>query len=270
MIMDIYINGDKADITLDSERTIGDVLSSLNAWLEGSTLRLHSIAVDGKSPAEDEVEDVLGMPVERVSRLDIEVCDKKKLLREALLATQKLLLETNPETAAWELSGAASFFREEDKDLYEYFRKAFTGDGAEQAAVETAARDAAARILEIEAPLRALVGLLAGTTETAARLENLALDLQTGKDRKAAETVALFSVVAEKLYRIYSYLTTAEKDALKIGGQSITAFFDDLGVQIQEMVKAYEDRDFVLAGDLAEYEIAPRLRSLASAIGEAV
>jgi hypothetical protein len=41
---------------------------------------------------------------------------------------------------------------------------------------------------------------------------------------------------------------------------------EEFGAALKELLAAYEVRDAVLVGDLAEYELAPRLRGLYAAI----
>jgi hypothetical protein len=97
----------------------------------------------------------------------------------------------------------------------------------------------------------------------AARLEALPLDLQAGKDSYARETVQLFSLNSEKLLRIISYIRHDTEKT--VNGTPIKTFLADFADAVQELSSAYGNKDAVLAGDLAEYELAPRFRSLYSA-----
>ncbi|MDR3139677.1 MAG: hypothetical protein LBT95_08410, partial [Treponema sp.] len=98
----------------------------------------------------------------------------------------------------------------------------------------------------------------------AARLEDLPLDIQTGKDERAAETVQLFSHIAEKLFRLLYCLKFdgLSPDALTVESLPIQKFIEEFGTALKELTAAYEAKDAVLVGDLAEYELAPRLVSL--------
>jgi hypothetical protein len=99
-------------------------------------------------------------------------------------------------------------------------------------------------------------------------MEDLPLDIQTGKDARAAETVQIFSTVTEKLLRIFALLKLEGfiTDTLVIDAMPFDAFIDNFNAALKEMLAAYEIKDAVLAGDLAEYELAPRLRSFYAAI----
>ncbi|MDR1637946.1 MAG: hypothetical protein LBR93_11490, partial [Treponema sp.] len=46
--MDITINGKAADITLEDEKTLGEVLAGLEAWIRESGHRLSGLEVDGE------------------------------------------------------------------------------------------------------------------------------------------------------------------------------------------------------------------------------
>ena len=108
--------------------------------------------------------------------------------------------------------------------------------------------------------------------EICARLEELSLDIQTGKDARAAETVRTFSGVAEKVFRVFNMLKLAgfPVGEITVENASITAYITDFGTALRELLAAYEQHDTVLVGDIAEYEMAPRLRCLHSAILDAI
>jgi hypothetical protein len=124
------------------------------------------------------------------------------------------------------------------------------------------------RLRELRSPLEELSGIAALVEGTAQRLEDLPLDIQTGKDSRAAETVQLFSTVTEKLLRLFSLLKLEGfiADTLVIDAKPFDAFIGDFSAALKELLAAYEARDAVLVGDLAEYELAPRLRTLYSAL----
>jgi len=104
--------------------------------------------------------------------------------------------------------------------------------------------------------------------EICARLEDLPLDIQTGKDARAAETVNTFSNIAEKVFRIIGILKLEgfPVGEITVGSMPIAAYITEFGSALRELLTAYEQHDTVLVGDLAEYEMAPRLRGLHSAV----
>jgi len=108
--------------------------------------------------------------------------------------------------------------------------------------------------------------------EICARLEELSLDIQTGKDARAAETVRTFSGIGEKIFRIFNMLKLAgfPVGEITVENASITAYITEFDTALRELLAAYEQHDTVLVGDLAEYEMAPRLHHLHTAILDAI
>jgi hypothetical protein len=122
------------------------------------------------------------------------------------------------------------------------------------------------RIREIGDPVGEFVrigSLVAGIGE---RLEELPLDIQTGKDGRAVETVTLFSNAAEKLFRLHFIFQSRGKFIDTINSVPVNDFFEDFNTALKELLAAFTGKDSVLVGDLAEYELAPRLRAFYAAL----
>jgi hypothetical protein len=99
-------------------------------------------------------------------------------------------------------------------------------------------------------------------------MEELPLDMQTGKDQRAAETVQLFSQMGEKLFRIF-FIQKSEGlslDALTIDDLPARGFIKEFNAILEELSSAYKNHDTILVGDIAEYELAPRLVKLYTAL----
>jgi hypothetical protein len=169
----------------------------------------------------------------------------------------------------WEESPPASFLSNRMPDLFNRIAHSFRGEGLGTQSLAALIEE---RLRELRDPLPELNSLGGLVEGTAKRLEDLPLDIQTGKDGRAAETVQLFSNIAEKLFRIFSLLKLEGiiTDTLVIdtvpGGVPLSTFIDDFSAALKELLAAYEVKDAVLVGDLAEYELAPRLRAFYSAI----
>ena len=150
-------------------------------------------------------------------------------------------------------------------DIHELANHSFLGEGLSAGdlgkIVEERLReltDSGKEIKTIEKPI----------SEIIRRLEELPLDIQTGKDSRAAETIQLFSQIGEKLFRLIQIDKNRGLlcDSFCIDGLSAKEFLNDFGAVLGELTAAYRNQDTVLAGDLAEYELAPRLLNLFSAI----
>jgi hypothetical protein len=71
----------------------------------------------------------------------------------------------------------------------------------------------------------------------------------------------LFSRIAEKLFRLLFILKTSglPPETLVIDRRDAKDFIAEFDSALKELNAAYANRDAVLIGDLAEYELAPRL-----------
>jgi hypothetical protein len=158
----------------------------------------------------------------------------------------------------WEDSAAAAFLASEIPDIYGFAGRALAGEGLSP---EDLSLLVAERLLELENPrdeinrAEGLVSIVTG------RLEDLPLDMQTGKDGRAVETMQLFSRIAEKLFRLLVILNNSglAPEPLVIDNRNVKDFMAEFDSALKELNAAYENRDAVLIGDLAEYELAPRL-----------
>jgi hypothetical protein len=99
-------------------------------------------------------------------------------------------------------------------------------------------------------------------------LEDTALNLQTGKDREALEAIRAFSEQAAAATRIFSLARSVSSadEMPTVGGSTAPDFFGSMNGILRELEGAFERKDSVLIGDIAEYEIAPRLRGLIAAL----
>ncbi|MDR3341842.1 MAG: hypothetical protein LBT14_03470 [Treponema sp.] len=271
--MDISINGKPADITLESEKTVGDILSGIEGWLEGSEHRIGGLRIDGETIDVGALAESFTLDIDHIKALDIKIISWPELAMEALLnAQEELKFYENASfedqcriRSGWEYQVAAGFLSEQIPDMGECIGKTLDGAGFTP---EETSHLIDERIRELEDPsgeLNAIGSLVTGIT---GRLEDLPLDIQTGKDGRAAETVQLFSHITEKLFRILHVLTFRglALDAISIDTVPMHSFIEEFSASLKELVGAYEAKDVVLVGDLAEYELAPRLLKFYTAL----
>ena len=271
--MDIFVNNKPADITLDTEKTLGDVLSGIEQWISPTGNRIKGISVNGRDLPEDELAAVFGRDIKDIKKLDITVSSWRELAAEALLILQNTCVlyenaafdERAQIAAAWENSVAAQFLKTDIPDLSNLAGNALAGEGL-------SARDFTLRIderlREITEPAQEIDRIEALVQSIVQRMEEFSLDMQTGKDRRAAETMQLFSQAGEKLFRIF-FIHKSEGLSLEtflIDELPSRAFIGEFNAALRELSAAYESRDTVLAGDIAEYELAPRLLKFFNAI----
>ncbi|MDR0390151.1 MAG: hypothetical protein LBH73_08775 [Spirochaetaceae bacterium] len=268
--MNLTINGGAADITLENEKTVGELLAALEKFLEGSGHIMSGFSVDGVSAGGDTLEDLFAKNLGDTNEINVVTSSLHTLLAEALALSMDSLKQygdASPENRPaiqdkWLSQSAASFLEHRAGELYAMIRAAFGGTGLSPAGC---AALLAERREELCNPRAELAGMAEVVEETAKRLEDLPLDLQTGKDDHARETIQLFSAASEKLLRIISYTEGARAGEKTVDGTPAKTFLADFSAAVRELAEAYGNRDAVLAGDLAEYELAPRFRSLYSA-----
>jgi hypothetical protein len=271
--MKITIDGKVVDVALEKEKNLGDVLGGIGDWLAGSGYSPSGLRVNGKALGAGAIDGAFDMALDAIESLDIQTTGLPVLMAEALAAIRQEMGDYENASfedrrsieQRWGESPAASFLEECLPDISAFVARTFQGEGLAPASLVSLLEE---RLRELQAPLLELGGIEALVEGTAQRLEDLPLDIQTGKDGRAAETVQLFSTVAEKLFRIFSLLKLEGfiADTLVIGAMPFNAFIGDFSAALKELLAAYEAKDAVLVGDLAEYELAPRLRAFYSAL----
>jgi hypothetical protein len=267
----ITINGKIADITLEAEKTLGELLSGLDSWLEESGQYLSGIEVDGKRYDASSLEKAFDIGLDGILRLDIKTSSWVELMLEALFGVKNDLefFGKNPseisgpeagfqKSATWKEGHTALFLKNNAVDIYQLMLQILDGKIPPEKALPFVTE----RIRELQDPASEIGAASPAITEISKRLEDLPLDLQTGKDARAAETIALFSGVTEKLFRLLHILRRGG-----IAIESISSFLDEFGSAVKEIHSAYTNKDTVLVGDLAEYELAPRLLEFLSLLG---
>ncbi|MCL2382130.1 MAG: hypothetical protein FWC64_11195 [Treponema sp.] len=264
--MNIYINGCLADITLDTEKTLGDVLSGVEHWVSLTGSRVRAIAADGQLLEDDALSGAFDRDVQGIEKLDITVSAYRELAAEALSVLsqtcqiyQDVQFEERPRiAAAWGQSAAARFLQSDIPDLYDLAGRAFSGEGL---AADVLSGIVHERLREITGPEQEIAGCEALVKHTIGRMEELPLDVQTGKDQRAAETIQHFAKTGEKLFRIFFILKSQglSPDTFAVDGVPFRTFMEEFNAALTEISAAYENKDTVLVGDLSEYELAPRL-----------
>jgi len=271
--MDIFINEKPADITLDTEKNLGEVISGIEEWLSSSGSRIRKISLDNKDIPVDALSDAFCISLSDIKRLDVSVDPWREFAAEAMEDLYETCIAYNkagfderknifPE---WEKSPAARFLIYEIPDIFYLAKRTLSGEGPSTADFTALVEE---RLREFTDPGEELEKSTASMELITRRLEELPLDMQTGKDQRAAETIQLFSGMAEKLFRIFLIHKTEglSLEDFKIDGLSVKVFMDEFGSTLKELFSAYGNRDTVLVGDIAEYELAPRFMKLFSAM----
>lgn len=75
--MDFLVNGQKLDITLQDEKTIGDVLKQFEISCEQNKLATIGISLNDKIVTADEFDEVSKQPIEENTKLDVSVISEQ-------------------------------------------------------------------------------------------------------------------------------------------------------------------------------------------------
>ncbi|MBO7122743.1 MAG: hypothetical protein J6V90_05630 [Treponema sp.] len=193
--MELYLNDQKLDITLEDEKTVGDVLRSFEQTASQNKCATIGIKVDGKEIKAEDFDKAADMPIDSAKRIDLAVVSED--------------------------------------------------------AVADAFKNASANI-----------------KDTVELLTQIPAQLQNGGDSKAKASIARLADVVDNFCHIIalSTLFPARFAAIKIDGKDLSAFFEDFMPVFNDLNGALSNGDTVTLGDLAEYEISPRLTALADAV----
>lgn len=189
--MEIFINNQKADITLDNERTLREVLSALETEFSKHDATTVTIFVNGNAVTADEFEKYSDLAIEDVNKLELTTVSQEDIKNSFI-----------------EIGNIFSILVED--------------------------------------------------------LKQIALQFQSGQDSNAVNTVKKLADSIDMFCHVatLSSLFPEKFDSIQIDGKSISEFFDDFSSVLTEFEQALQNSDSVLVGDLAEYEISPRLISI--------
>ncbi|MCR5613151.1 hypothetical protein [Treponema sp.] len=193
--MEFYVNGQKLDITLQDEKTVGDVLRAFEVSCEQNKLATVAVSVNEKNIGADEFDSILENPLEENTKIDVSV-------------VSELAISENFKQSAKEMSD----------------------------------------IVEL--------------------LKEIPVEMQSGKDAKAKQTIIKLSDVMNAFCSTvtWSSLFPETFGEIKIEDKKLSDFLNDFSPILKDFSEALENSDSVLIGDLAEYEICPRLESLSKAL----
>jgi hypothetical protein len=195
--MDFYVNKEKIDITLENEKTVGDVLKSFEEECARNNATTINIVLNGNNVNAEDFEKASATELSDNTKLELTIvtCDEVK--------------------------------------------KAFENQ-----------KSACSAISE--------------------ELKLLPVKLQGGKDKEATEMIAKLADLIENFCHTatLSALFPDLYEKLKVDGKTVSEFFQDFSGILNDFEQAISSKDTVLMGDLAEYEISPRLESIAKTIEE--
>jgi len=275
--MEIRMNGNVLDASLDDEKTIGEVLTIIEQWLSGAGHIFSGLSIDGVAVKASEVEEVFTRAVSAVKCLDVQTNPISDLTASSIVTLLDDIKEY--ETLSfedktkffdkWKETACGRFISAEIAELYELCVRTFSRGDMDTKSLASVAEE---MLREVTEPLKEFANIEPVLNEICEKLIDLPLDIQTGKDMKAAKTIQLFTAITEKIYRIFyqmdiqGYLLNKDNGA-NSKEQIITQITEFTDV-LKELLEAYEKNDSVLVGDLAEYEASVKIKELYAAVTE--
>lgn len=189
----LKVNGQDIDVTLEDEKTVGDVLKSFEDAASQNEATTVGIVLDGQSVTPDRFEEILERPLEDKTSLELTVLTKGQLIESLRAISDR-------------------------------------------------------------------IGRLS--------LDEIPVLLQSGKDKEAAAIIDSLAADCDAFFHTatMSSLFPEVYGKLTIDGASFIDFFKDFLPILSDFKDAMEGNDTVTVGDLAEYEIGPRLKAVTQAI----
>ncbi|MDR2658443.1 MAG: hypothetical protein LBC27_00425 [Spirochaetaceae bacterium] len=268
--MKVIIDGAEADVKFEKEKTLGEALSSIENWINESGFCLSRVSVNG---TDADTGNLFSNNIDDIKSLDIVTRPLAVLYSEALSELIKTLDAWRNETgrreaieAEYKESPSYSFLADYDKRLFIILYDGNLSRYFSDESVKKTLEAARQRLSEAENPAAAFLDMESDLDEEVGRLQDLQLDLQTGNDKRAAQTVEKFSDITQKIIRLFPLL----KYAMIKKTDKVLILFDEFKPALEEFLTAYENEDMVLSGDLAEYEIAPRIKEIYAALKESL
>jgi hypothetical protein len=276
--MNVLVNNEKIDVTLEDEHTIGDVVRELAGWLGSQGMELRAVTLDEEAVTLAEADTWRDATVNSVEtiRLDatlhpardhhtlmvlvelITLLDRnleqgtKESVAEALKEYQYarptlarvLGVSTEADTPVLAVIDRLAAQAEPDTAAHEH-------DSEDTQSAQTATRailfELRERPAEVENPAKQTAASAEALRTQMATLNDIAVMLQQGRDSEAMKHLLTFTELFEKLIRLGAWTSS--------DGAELNTYFG-------ELIQAFEAQDTVLIGDLVEYEILPRVEAL--------
>jgi len=273
--MEIKLNDKKLDVSLDNENSLGEVLAGLEQWLTNAGHRISELNIDGSTVSASMIEDIFNKEIKDIKTLEIRTNVIAELTAASILNLFEDIKEYESLTFeqkstfynTWKETPTARYISTEMKDLYTFCFNTFSLGEMNPDTLRSITEEIQR---EVNTPVSEFKNIEPLLNEICERLIRLPLDIQTGRDAVAAQTIQIFAAVSEKIIRIFrqldsqGYLSVVkpEDENEKPLATLITGF----GNILEELLEAYEKNDSVLVGDLTEYEASPKLKKLYAAI----
>lgn len=293
--MDLYINESKIDFTLEGEKTLAAVIAALESWLAEQKLLLAELKVNGEEYDQTLLKKNASLSLEAINEIRATATDLMgyeeiqvvsllnyfQRFKQALATMDKQSLESLLEGFTERRERLGILFSDHpqfqaDGTTALQLDRLFTGTTYEMIKMwdQAASNQAQALCQEIISELeqrqqeytrlaitsqKLFKTVMAKLKETVSRLPEVSLLLQTGKDNEAMQIIISFTEMTQLFFQLAANALSeqAERD-------QFAALSEELNIHLKEILTAFQQKDYVLIGDLCEYELAPHLTELLS------
>lgn len=287
--MKIIVNEMPIDFELEDEETAGSVVDGVTDWLTTNSHVVEQVEINGT--ARDRGDDSWRMlPVADTREIHIvarsryqQQIEKLETLITYTGLLRRVMKEGNEEqvrAVLEELPFVLEGIQQIAPDLAGLLEEPLQGNldtlPPEEQRLKLAARAEEmgrlfeSRQMELIDPEHEMALTLAMLDEILPRFEEIPAELQSGEGKKAMETITRFTEVAIRLLRIMPRVVEARPalQSEQIEGQTLTELIPAVRDLLGEMEEAFRNTDYVLLGDLLEYEILPRFSALSEMISQ--
>jgi hypothetical protein len=294
--MKILVNGRTLALEEREGSSLGEILAGVDDLIEKSGSVIVSLKVDGEEIDAARYASISSKPISSIDEIEI-TAESSSVVRiraiETLLdlaaSIKASASDESPETErdwrslrTWTVDLCEAFaglFASDELSfvtlLSDLLVKA--GDDPDRASrIEISAQAEriysifSERLAELKNPsgeMRAAASLF---DQKSGDLAELPVLMQTGRESEAMKSVLYFIEIFNKVIRILPELRRSGIDtaSIKIDDKYLPEFYDSFNEVLRELVDGLEHHDAVLIGDLAEYEVLPRMKSFFSVMRE--
>lgn len=280
--MRITLNGNGIDIGT-AGGTLGEVLSALDEMADESGEVLVGVRLDGVELDAAGVSREGSRPLDGPGEAEV-VSAPVRELRIRAFSSALSALELASRGDGSNGAAAAGKAWADWREAFEGLLSADEASLSEWAAKELSAPSVAGlaerlapvrkafaeRLAESEDPERALAEAAAVWNSRKGTLGEVPVLLQTARDREAMAAIVFCIELVNKVVRLLPELGRRgfEADAFAVDGVALPAFFEGLNAALRELMASFEAKDAVAIGDVALYELEPRLDALFGVFAE--
>ncbi|MFP4363931.1 MAG: hypothetical protein ACLFR1_08675 [Spirochaetia bacterium] len=292
--MEIRVNNQTINFTLENEKTLGDIYKAIQQWAGSKNFNLLSMKVNQEQVPlftpekweQQEINAIELIDIELESELDARF-KQLETIHRYFEYLERAVASDNSEEIKKMLEDFPSVYRAISNlidsggshELADSLKRLIATSGLFQnlkleqdkkpvffSSIDKVRNLIFTRMKEIATPAQELRKTISRFKEMEEQFSEVSVLLQTGKDSKAMSIITEFSELSEKLLRTMPYLqqTYGDSENVVLAEKKLTSLFQELQDILQELSEAFDSKDYVLIGDIMEYEIAERITELQS------